>query len=229
MRNLIDLIDSYIARDPAAKSRIETVLTSPGLHALAIYKISSALWSIKLHLLARMTSYIGRILTGIEIHPGSKIGLKLFIDHGMGVVIGETSEIGDNVTMYHGVTLGGVSPSEGSNAQKNTKRHPTIKNNVIIGSGAQILGPITLGDNVKVGSNSVVTKDVDPNKSVVGNPARYTMSNSKINKEFRAYGLSAGDDSRIASLKKIEKDNASLKERIEKLEKMIGKKNATKH
>ena len=229
MRNLIDLIDSYIERDPAAKGRIETILTSPGLHALAIYKISSSFWSIKLYLLARMVAYMGRILTGIEIHPGSKIGLRLFIDHGMGVVIGETSEIGNNVTMYHGVTLGGVSPSEDSNTQKNTKRHPTIKNNVIIGSGAQILGPITLGDNVKVGSNSVVTKDIDSDKSVVGNPARYTVANSKIKKEFRAYGLSAGDDSRNAILKKIEKENTSLKERIEKLEKMIGKKDAAKH
>ena len=184
MSNLIDLIDSYIIRDPAANGRIETMLISPGLHAVGMYKISSFLWSIKLTLLARVIAYLARIITGIEIHPGAKIGMKLFIDHGMGVVIGETAKIGNNVTLYHGVTLGGVSPSEDSLNQKNKKRHPTLNNNVIIGSGAQILGPITIGENAKVGSNSVVTKDVDANRSVVGNPARYTISQDETNKEF---------------------------------------------
>ena len=224
MSNLIDLIDSYISRDPAANGRIETMLISPGLHAVGMYKISSFLWSIKLTLLARVIAYLARIITGIEIHPGAKIGMKLFIDHGMGVVIGETAEIADNVTLYHGVTLGGVSPSEDSSSQKNKKRHPTLNNNVVIGSGAQILGPITIGENAKVGSNSVVTKDVDANKSVVGNPARYTVSQDETNKKFRAYGVSQGDDSRSAILERHDQDNEILKKRIEKIEKKMGSK-----
>jgi serine O-acetyltransferase len=160
-------------------------------------------------------------LTGIEIHPAAKIGKFLFIDHGMGIVIGETAEIGKNVTLYHGVTLGGVSPSENSESQKDKKRHPTICDNVIIGSGAQILGPITIGENAKVGSNSVVTKDVEMNKSVVGNPARYTVSGEKSNIEFMAYGVSGEDDSRTARVRKLEQDNELLKERLSKLEERL--------
>ena len=164
---------------------------------------------------------MGRLLTGIEVHPAAKIGKFLFIDHGMGIVIGETAEIGKNVTLYHGVTLGGVSPSENSESQKNQKRHPTICDNVIIGSGAQILGPITIGENAKVGSNSVVTKDVEMNKSVVGNPARYTVSGEKSNIEFKAYGVSGEDDSRTARVRKLEQDNELLKERLSKLEERL--------
>ena len=222
MSKIIDLIDSYIDRDPAAKGRIETLVTSPGLHSIGIYKLSNFLWSIRLTILARLLSYIGRILTGIEIHPAAKIGERFFIDHGMGVVIGETAEIGNDVTIYHGVTLGGVSPSEDSASQKDKKRHPTLEDKVIIGSGAQILGPITIGANSKVGSNSVVTKDVESNKSVIGNPARYTIvPNSSGIKKFRAYGLSNGDDSRATVVEKLEKDNSDLRNRIEKLEKLI--------
>jgi len=221
MSKIIELIDSYIDRDPAAKGRFETILTSPGLHALGFYKISNFIWSIKLFIVARAISYIGRILTGIEIHPAAKIGSHFFIDHGMGVVIGETAEIGNNVTIYHGVTLGGVSPSEDSVSQKDKKRHPTLKDNVVIGSGAQILGPITIGENSKVGSNSVVSKDVEDNKSVVGNPARYTVAVSSGSKTFRAYGLSKGDDSRSAQVAQLEKDNSDLKERIKRLEGII--------
>ncbi len=127
MSNIIDLIDSYIERDPAAKGRIETFLTSPGLHALGFYRASNLFWAMRLYIIARIISYFGRFFTGIEIHPGSKIGNKLFIDHGMGVVIGETSIIGDYVTLYHGVTLGGVSPSINSEDQVNKKRHPTLE------------------------------------------------------------------------------------------------------
>ena len=221
MRSLIALIDSYIERDPAAKSRVETLLTSPGLHALGLYRLSSFLKSIKLGIIARIVSYIGRFLTGIEIHPGAKIGKFLFIDHGMGVVIGETSTIGDSVTIYHGVTLGGISPSENSDSQKNIKRHPTIMNNVIIGSGAQILGPITIGNNSKIGSNSVVTKDVDDNKSVVGIPARYTQNDDDELNAFSAYGLTSGKDRRKIKLDNLVIENKALKERIEKIEKKL--------
>ena len=222
MSKIIDLIDSYIERDPAAKGRIETVLTSPGLHAIGIYKLSNFFWSIKLTLFARILSYIGRLVTGIEIHPAAEIGSRLFIDHGMGVVIGETATIGNDVTIYHGVTLGGVSPSEDSASQVNKKRHPTLEDKVIIGSGAQILGPITIGQNSKVGSNSVVSKNIEANKSVIGNPARYTVvPNSSGVKKFRAYGLSKGDDSRAATVEQLEMDNIDLKKRIEKLEKYI--------
>jgi serine O-acetyltransferase len=221
MRSLIALIDSYIERDPAAKSRVETLLTSPGLHALGLYRLSSFLKSIKLGIIARIVSYIGRFLTGIEIHPGAKIGKFLFIDHGMGVVIGETSTIGDSVTIYHGVTLGGVSPSENSDSQKNIKRHPTIMNNVIIGSGAQVLGPVTIGNNSKIGSNSVVTKDVDDNKSVVGIPARYTQNDDDELNAFSAYGLTSGKDRRKIKLDNLVIENEALKERIEKIEKKL--------
>ena len=221
MRSLIALIDSYIERDPAAKSRVETLLTSPGLHALGLYRLSSFLKSIKLGIIARIVSYIGRFLTGIEIHPGAKIGKFLFIDHGMGVVIGETSTIGDSVTIYHGVTLGGISPSENSDSQKNTKRHPTIMNNVIIGSGAQVLGPVTIGNNSKIGSNSVVTKDVDDNKSVVGIPARYTQNDDDELNAFSAYGLTSGKDRRKIKLDNLVIENQALKERIEEIEKKL--------
>mgnify|MGYP001462266518 FL=1 len=221
MRSLIALIDSYIERDPAAKSRVETLLTSPGLHALGLYRLSSFLKSIKLGIIARIVSYIGRFLTGIEIHPGAKIGKFLFIDHGMGVVIGETSTIGDSVTIYHGVTLGGISPSENSDSQKNIKRHPTIMNNVIIGSGAQVLGPVTIGNNSKIGSNSVVTKDVDDNKSVVGIPARYTQNDDDELNAFSAYGLTSGKDRRKIKLDNLVIENQALKERIEEIEKKL--------
>ena len=221
MLHFIELIDSYNKRDPAARSRIETFFTSPGLHAIGFYKISNFLWSIRLNFFARLISYLGRLITGVEIHPAAKIGKFLFIDHGMGIVIGETTEIGNNVTLYHGVTLGGISPSENSENQKDKKSHPTINNNVVIGSGAQILGPIVLGENSKVGSNSVVIKDVEANRSVVGNPARYTISKDKISNEFSAYGLSGEDDSRTARVRKLEDDNKSLLERLDKIEKLL--------
>ena len=209
-------------RDPAARGILEIFLCYPGFQSIVIHRFTHKLWELKIPLIPRLLSHLNRLVTGIEIHPGAKIGKRVFIDHGMGVVIGETAEIGNDVTIYHGVTLGGVSPSEDSASQKDKKRHPTLEDKVIIGSGAQILGPITIGANSKVGSNSVVTKDVESNKSVIGNPARYTIvQNSSGVKKFRAYGLSKGDDSRATVVEKLEKDNSDLRNRIEKLEKLI--------
>ena len=209
-------------RDPAARGILEIFLCYPGFQSIVMHRFTHKLWQLKIPLIPRLLSHLNRLATGIEIHPGAKIGKRVFIDHGMGVVIGETAEIGNDVTIYHGVTLGGVSPSEDSASQKDKKRHPTLEDKVIIGSGAQILGPITIGANSKVGSNSVVTKDVESNKSVIGNPARYTIvPNSSGVKKFRAYGLSKGDDSRATVVEKLEKDNSDLRNRIEKLEKLI--------
>lgn len=164
---LIQDIDAVIARDPATKSRLEAVLCSSGLHSIMFHRLNHWLWQKNFRLTARILSQISRFLTGIEIHPGARIGSGFFIDHGMGVVIGETTEIGDNVTLYHDVTLGGTTVFTKGGKITN-KRHPTIKNNVIIGSGAQVLGPIVIGNNVKIGSNAIVTKDVDDNTTVVG-------------------------------------------------------------
>lgn len=162
-------INSVFDRDPAARNALEIILCYPGLHALWIYRIAHWFWVNEFFLLGRVISHLGRFLTGIEIHPGAKIGRKFFIDHGMGVVIGETAEIGDNVTLYHGVTLGGVTWDK-------VKRHPTLADNVVIGSGAKILGPFTVGNGAKIGSNSVVVKEVPPNATVVGIPGRVVMS-----------------------------------------------------
>lgn len=160
-------IKAIFERDPAARSTLEVLLCYPGLHAIYLHKVAHWLWTHDLKLLARITSHIGRFLTGIEIHPGATIGRRFFIDHGMGVVIGETSEIGDNVTIFHGVTLGGTS-------WRKEKRHPTLMDNVVVGAGAKILGPITIGENSRVGSGSVVVKDVPPNSVVVGIPGKVT-------------------------------------------------------
>ena len=166
--SLANYLDSIRARDPAAKSRIEVVLLYPGVHALAIHRFSHWLWKLGLRFLPRFISQTGRFLTGIEIHPGAKIGKYFFMDHGMGIVIGETAEIHDCVTMYHGVTLGGTT----YNPHKVNKRHPTIESDVTIGAGAQILGGITVGRGAKIGANAVVVKDVPPGASVVGIPAK---------------------------------------------------------
>jgi len=224
MSKIIELIDSYIERDPAAKGRFETILTSPGLHALGFYRISNFIWSIRLFILARAISYIGRILTGIEIHPAAKIGSYFFIDHGMGVVIGETAEIGNNVTIYHGVTLGGVAPSINSENQINKKRHPTLEDGSIIGSGAQVLGPITIGKNARVGSNSVVTKSVEANKSVVGVASRYTTDIKNEEKNFSAYGFTKDDQDRSGIVDRLIKENKELSKKIEEIEKKLNSK-----
>lgn len=165
-------IESALERDPAAANALEVILTYSGFHAIVIHRIAHALWKAKIPLLPRMISQIGRHFTGIEIHPGAEIGKGLFIDHGMGVVIGETTIIGSNVTLFQGVTLGGTGKEKG-------KRHPTICNNVVVGTGAKILGNINIGDSVMVGANAVVIKDVPPNSTVVGVPGRITRREGK--------------------------------------------------
>ena len=189
-------LESIINRDPAAKSRLSVILTYPSVKAIFFHRIANFFCLAKFDLIARMISQFSRFLTGIEIHPKAKIGKNLFIDHGMGVVIGETSEIGDNVTIYHGVTLGGISPSIDSDKQRNVKRHPTLKNNVVVGSGAQILGPITVGENAKVGANAVVTKDVPDNAVMVGIPAKNVGAVSSADKTFTPYGIAKEDSNK---------------------------------
>jgi len=189
-----DFLQSVIDRDPAAKSKLSVILTYPGVKAVLFHQIAHFFSVAKFNLIARVISQFSRFLTGIEIHPAAKIGKNFFIDHGMGVVIGETSEIGDNVTIYHMVTLGGISPSINSDNQRQVKRHPTLKDNVVIGSGAQVLGPITVGENAKVGANAVVTKDVPANAVMVGIPAKNTNKDeSKTDTSFKPYGVEVDD------------------------------------
>ena len=182
-----DYLDSIKKRDPAAKSILSIILTYPGVKAVFFHQISNFFYKAGFDLIARIISQTVRFFTGIEIHPGAKIGKNLFIDHGMGVVIGETSEIGDNVTIYHAVTLGGSSPSIDSERQRHEKRHPTIGNDVVIGSGAQIIGPIKVGNNSRIAANAVVVKDVPENATMVGIPAKAVKLENKGS--FRPYGV----------------------------------------
>ena len=182
-----DYLESIKKRDPAAKSILSIILTYPGVKAVFFHQISNFFYKAGFDLIARIISQTIRFFTGIEIHPGAKIGKNLFIDHGMGVVIGETSEIGDNVTIYHNVTLGGISPSIDSERQRHEKRHPTIGNDVVIGSGAQIIGPIKVGNNSRIAANAVVVKDVPENATMVGIPARAVKLENKGS--FRPYGV----------------------------------------
>ena len=187
LKKLINEIDSIIERDPAAGSRLGVVFLYPTFHVMFFYKIGNVFWRYNLKFFARMIMYFARFFTGIEIHPGAKIGKNLFIDHGMGVVIGETSEIGDNVTIYHAVTLGGISPSIDSERQRHEKRHPTISDDVVIGSGAQIIGPVVVGKSARIAANAVVVKDVPENATMVGVPAKAVkLGNKGI---FRPYGV----------------------------------------
>jgi serine O-acetyltransferase len=189
-----EYLESIQKRDPAAKSKLSILLTYPGIKALFFHRIANFFCIAKFNLLAKMISQLSRFFTGIEIHPKAKIGKNFFIDHGMGVVIGETSEIGDNVTIYHAVTLGGISPSINSDEQRYVKRHPTLKNNVVVGSGAQVLGPVVVGENAKVGANAVVTKDVYANAVMVGIPAKNVNKDiSKADTSFKPYGVEVDD------------------------------------
>ena len=172
-KKLNEDIAAVMERDPAVKSKLEAILCYPGLHAIIFYRISHFFYRGKTFVIARLISQMGRFFTGIEIHPGAVIGKRLFIDHGMGIVIGETAEIGDDVTLYQGVTLGGTGKDTG-------KRHPTIHNNVTVGSGAKILGPITVGNNVKIGAGAVVLRCVPPNTTAVGVPAHVTKKTNEM-------------------------------------------------
>ena len=189
-----EFLNSIIKRDPAAKSKLSVILTYPGAKAVFFHRIANFFAIAKFNLIARIISQFSRFLTGIEIHPNAKIGKNLFIDHGMGVVIGETSDIGDNVTIYHMVTLGGISPSINSDDQRNTKRHPTLMDNVVVGSGAQILGPVVVGKNAKIGANAVVTKDVIENSVMVGIPAKNVGEVTTEDENFKPYGITQDSD-----------------------------------
>ena len=225
-KSLRDEIDAMMARDPAARSRLEVVLCYPGFQALMMYRMSHACWARGWRLLGRFLSHVGRVATGIEIHPGARIGQRLFIDHGMGVVIGETSEIGDDVTLYHDVTLGGVSPSVDSDSQRDQKRHPTLGDNVIVGSGAQVLGPVTVAHCARVGANAVVTKDVPAYTTVVGIPAK-PVPGPEAREErprFVAYGTPTGDlpDPVARAIDGLLEEVHALRARVDELEGRAG-------
>lgn len=218
-------IQGIMDRDPAARSALEVITCYPGFHAVAAHRLSSRLWKHGWRIAARMISHVARILTGIEIHPGARIGKRFFIDHGMGVVIGETAEIGDDVTLYHDVTLGGVAPSVNSNSQRNQKRHPTLEDCVIVGSGANVLGPITVGKGARVGANAVVTKDVPQGVTVVGIPGRALVRPvAKDDDSFAPYGTPLGDlpDPFARAMDGLMDQVTMLKARVEELEKQSG-------
>jgi serine O-acetyltransferase len=208
-------IRSVFDRDPAARSVWEVLTCYPGMHALLIHRVSHRLWTLHLRWLARLLSHIGRFLTGIEIHPGAQIGRRFFVDHGMGVVIGETAEIGDDCTLYHGVTLGGTSWNKG-------KRHPTLRDGVVIGAGAKVLGPLVVGEGAKIGSNAVVVKDVPPGATAVGIPARIIEASVEQAREehaaklgFSAYGLSSRDDDPVAqAIRGLTDHGAEVEQRL---------------
>ncbi|AXI38629.1 serine O-acetyltransferase [Bacillaceae bacterium ZC4] len=206
-------VEVVFDQDPAARSYLEVILTYSGLHAIWAHRLAHAFYKRKLYFIARVISQISRFFTGIEIHPGAKIGRRFFIDHGMGVVIGETCEIGDNVTVYQGVTLGGTGKEKG-------KRHPTIKNNVLIAAGAKVLGSITIGENSKIGAGSVVLRDVPDNSTVVGIPGRVVVQNGKrVRKDLNHRDL---PDPISDKLKELEKEIGKLKAELDNLKKKEG-------
>jgi serine O-acetyltransferase len=221
-------IQSVYARDPAARNWLEVVTCYPGLHALWLHRaISHRLWQFGLKWLARLSSHIGRFATGVEIHPGATIGRRVFIDHGMGVVIGETAEIGDDCTLYHGVTLGGTAWTQG-------KRHPTLERGVTVGAGAKILGPFTVGADARIGSNSVVVKAVPPGVTVVGIPAREVegLKDGVAGQAFSAYAVTTNENDPLSAILKTlagrsDKSDAQVAElllRLQELEKRLANK-----
>ena len=210
---IIEDIRSVFDRDPAARNMFEIITCYSGVQAVIIYRLTHLLWRYKLYWLARFISTFARIITGIEIHPGAIIGRRFFIDHGMGVVIGETSEIGDDCMIYHGVTLGGTSWDK-------EKRHPTLMNGVIIGAGAKILGPVTLGKNVRVGSNSVVVRSIDDNETVVGIPGRVVRKKSSEIDTFDSYAASSSGTTNDPTLQAVNSIIERLAEMDEKMAKL---------
>jgi serine O-acetyltransferase len=222
-KELRDFIRSVMDRDPAARSALDVVFSYPGVHALGFYRLGHWLWGLGLTTLARFVSHLGRLLTGIEIHPGAEIGRRLFIDHGMGVVIGETSVVGNDVTLYQSVTLGGTSLAKG-------KRHPTLEDGVIVGAGAQVLGPVRVGAGARIGANAVVVRDVLPGATMIGIPARPAGEKAPVREpevarsatrsaEFCAYGTSNDLPDPIArALDSLCEEIAVLKARVAELE-----------
>ncbi|RXJ03018.1 serine O-acetyltransferase [Anaerobacillus alkaliphilus] len=205
-RTLRNDIDVVFDQDPAARSRLEVIFTYSGLHAIWCHRLAHWCWKKRMFFLARFISQVSRFITGIEIHPGAVIGQRLFIDHGMGVVIGETCEIGDNVTIYQGVTLGGTGKEKG-------KRHPTIEDNVLIASGAKILGSMTIGKNSRIGAGSVVLKEVPPNSTVVGIPGRVVMQDGvKISRDLDHINL---PDPVADKFKELEEEIKRLRSEVE--------------
>ena len=228
IKNFFKEIDSIIERDPAAGSRLGVIFLYPSFHVMFFYKIGNILWRYNLKFFARLIMHFARIFTGIEIHPAAKIGSNFFMDHGLGIVIGETTEIGENVTIYQGVTLGGIMPSVESDLQRNQKRHPTVGNNVIIGSGAQILGAINIGDDARIGANSVVSRDVPANVTVAGVPAREFARSAK-KETFKPYAVSDSDaDPREKALVSLLKKVENLEKKIKKFESDYKSKNLKK-
>lgn len=222
LKKIKDEFGCIFERDPAAQSYFEIITCYPGVHALLLHRVSHRLWNLRLSWPARFLSHIGRWLTGIEIHPGAKIGCRVFIDHGMGVVIGETADIGDDCTLYHGVTLGGTSWKKG-------KRHPTLGKGVVIGAGAKVLGPITLGDGARVGSNSVVLKNVPAGATVVGIPSHRVNPDRKVQDAqrqaiadkigFEAYGMTADISDPVANaIDHLLEHILKLKEQVEAMQ-----------
>src|SRR5215510_8690550 len=216
LKNLREEIDGTLARDPAARSRLEVVLCYPGFHALVWHRLAHWLWQRGWLLAGRFVSHLGRVLTGIEIHPGARVGRRVFIDHGMGVVIGETAEVGDDVTLYQGVTLGGTTLTRGA------KRHPTIGNGVIVGSGAQVLGPFRIGDGARIGAAAVVLREVPEGATMVGNPARQVArrdGSADLRPAFQPYGVCGDIPDPIArALNGLLDEVTSLRTRITELE-----------
>ena len=222
-------INCVFARDPAARHAFEILTSYPGIHALLLHRLSHQLWQLELKWAARLMSHFGRFLTGIEIHPGATIGRRFFIDHGMGVVIGETAEIGDDCTLYHGVTLGGTTWEKG-------KRHPTLGNSVVVGAGAKVLGPIDIGDNARIGSNAVVVRDVPEGATVVGIPGRVVEAVTEKFQQrretaqkigFDAYGetpnvpdpITQAIDSLLDHARDLESEVTQLRQRLDEVEK----------
>ncbi|QWD86044.1 serine O-acetyltransferase [Polynucleobacter asymbioticus] len=224
--SLFDQVDSIIVRDPAARNRLEVITCYPGLHAVWIHRVSHGLWNLGLKWIARLLSMLARFITGIEIHPGAKIGRRVFLDHGLGIVIGETTEIGDDCTIYQGVTLGGTS------LYKGVKRHPTLGKGVVISAGAKVLGGFTVGDGARVGSNAVVLKEIPAGATAVGIPARIlhpdlpqaSTPDSKAKEYFSAYGVTPNVDDPVSmALKGLIDATLEQEAKIAALEKALAK------